>query len=178
MEKERNLTLKQEKGWSLRAIAVELQCSCFTVRKWWRHERDHKQLRPRGRPGKGILSTYPESLIDKAVEIKQAHPHWGPANVRLELKKELAQPAAKIPSRARLAVLFKVRCREAVQSRQTRAYPEQAPVPSRHPHQRWPVDAQEGLSLIGGEKINILDVRDPCGLAIGSHALITSTEKR
>jgi transposase-like protein len=79
----RYILQRKESGASLGQIAQELTCSFQTVRKWWRYQRDGRQPRRRGRPAQGVLSTYPEVVRAKAVELKQAHPHWGPASVKL-----------------------------------------------------------------------------------------------
>jgi len=109
---------RKQGGVSLERIAEEIGCAPMTARKWWRYQRDGTQPRPRGRPPLGILGTYPGTVGDTAVAIKRAHPHWGPANVRLELKRQLELEEEALPSSARLSTLFKARCPEAVQPRQ------------------------------------------------------------
>ncbi len=174
----RQILERKRAGECLAAIARELQCSFYTVRKWWRCGRDGQERQRRGRPVCGALSTYPSDLRAKAIELKRSHPHWGPLNVRLELQRVFPWATDAWPSPASLARLFKERCPEAVQARTRRAYPEHAPVHVQYPHQRWQVDAQEGLALVPQEKVNLLDVYDPSGLAIGSHAFVTTTPKR
>ncbi len=79
------LAVRRAAGATYRCIADELHCAYETVRKHARRQRDHKVSRARGRPAHGILSTYPPELVERAVAVKRAHPHWGPANVRWEL---------------------------------------------------------------------------------------------
>ena len=164
---------KKAKGMSIRAISIELKCSFETGRKWWRYERDQRKPRPRGRPKRGPLSTYAPAVVEKAVELKKAHPHWGPDMVKLAMVKQLQLDPARLPSAARLSVLFKQRCPEAVQPRQRRL---QAPADPkvREVHQRWQMDAKEGLSL-GNERANVQEIRD-CysGLMIVSQAFLTT----
>jgi hypothetical protein len=45
-------------------------------------------------------------LAEQAVALKRSHPHWGPANVRLELQEQLGLAVADLPSDARLATLY------------------------------------------------------------------------
>ena len=105
-------------GESLVEISRAMHCSYETVRKWWRIGRDQRQVRARGRPKRGPLSTYPQAVREKAIELKQEHAHWGPKRIQLELKTGLCLREEELPSAARLSVLFKQRCPEAVQPRQ------------------------------------------------------------
>jgi len=168
--------VSQEKatGKSLVQISVEMHCSFETVRKWWRYERDQTKPRVRGRPKRGALSTYPAQVREKAVEVKKAHPHWGPEMVKLELKKVLSLPPEELPSAARLSVLFKQNCADAVQPRQRRLLPPSDPKVV-GVHQRWQMDAKEGI-LVGAERVNVQEIRDIfSGLMITSQAFVTTT---
>lgn len=169
---------RKEAGAPLREIAAELDCAYETARKWWRYQRDGKQAAARGRPAKGILSTYPEQVRTEAINIKRAHPHWGPANVKLEMKERLSLTDEELPSDARLSGLFKAKCPEAVQPRQRRTYPEKPPPTAIIPHQCWQTDTKEGVRLGDDDVANILEVRDPfAAFMIASQAFVTTSEK-
>lgn len=130
------LDRRRQAGATLRIIASELQCSFETVRKWARRLGTGRPTRPRGRPAAGILSTYPAPVAEAAVAIKRRHPHWGPANVNLELRRQFDLQPPELPSEARLSALFKAKCSEAVQPHQRQQYPER-PIPKAGvPHQR------------------------------------------
>jgi hypothetical protein len=164
-------------GKSLRQIGEELECSTETVRKWWRCQHNGRIVRLRGRPKRGALSTYPGEVREKALEIKRAHAHWGPAMVKLELKKVLELNETELPCAASLSILFKESCPEAVQPRQVRSLPPPDPKVG-HVHQRWQMDAKEGIP-IGAERVNVQEIRDVhSGLMINSQAFITTTPKR
>lgn len=172
------ISRRKRGGASLEQIAHELECSWETVRKWWRYARDGIRPRPRGRPSTGVLSTYSPLVSETAVAIKRAHPHWGPANVNLELKRQLGLEADQLPSQARLSALFKAECPEAVQPRSRRIYPERCPSSVTHPHQRWQVDGKEKVPVGDGDVVTILEVRDPVGaLMIADEAFVTTTAK-
>lgn len=165
-------------GATLPEIATDLNCSPETTRKWWRHRQDGTCPRPRGRPPSGVLSSYPALVREQAVAIKRAHPHWGPANVKLELKRQLELSDDELPSDSRLSVLFKTQCPEAVQPRKRRQYPEKPPPEVTHPHQRWQMDGKETVPLGDQDVATILNIRDPVGaLMISSQAIVTTTEK-
>ena len=167
---------RRQAGASLAQIAMELGCATVTVRKWWRRRRAGQPARPRGRLRQGILSTYPAELVQEAVELKQTHPHWGPANVKLQLKRDARFGSMRLPSAARLAALFGARCPTAVQRRVKQAYPNQAVPKARYPHQRWQLDGKERVVLGQGRLVTILTVRDPVGgLMIASQAIDTTT---
>jgi hypothetical protein len=168
----------KRQGISLAQMAQWLNCSCITVRKWWRRQRDHQPARPRGRPKRGILSSYPEALRSLAIQLKEEHPHWGPAMIHLEIRSRAEWKDQALPSEARLTALFKQACPNAVRSHSRRAYPEQPPKRVGRPHVRWQMDAKEGVR-IGHDYATILDIRDPAGaLMIASCAFLVTTVKR
>lgn len=170
------LRTRKQAGETLQRIAEELHCSYGTARKWWRRER-RQQTRPvRGRPRRGVLSTYPASLIEAAVAIKRAHPHWGPANVTVELQQQSRWAQTHLPSRARLAALFKAVCPEVVQPHRPRTYPEQPLPKAQTPHQRWQIDGKEKVALGDHDVATVLNIRDPASaVMIGSQAIVTTT---
>jgi len=91
------ISQKKGAGESLVQISREMQCSYETVRKWWRMESDQRQPRARGRPKRGPLSTYPVPVSEKAIQLKQDHPHRGPKMVKLELAKVLCLSEKRFP---------------------------------------------------------------------------------
>jgi hypothetical protein len=134
--------------------------------------------RLRSRPRTGILSTYPVRTREEAVSLRRGHPHWGPANVKLELVHQLGLEAAELPSDARLSALFKAECPEAVHPREKRHYPERAPPKASRPHQCRQIDEKEAVRVGDRGRVNILNVRDPVGaLMITSRAFVKTTEK-
>lgn len=158
-------------------LARDLGCAVITIRKHARRQRDHQVARPRGRPAHGILSTYPAELVERAVAVKRAHPHWGPANVQVELQRSPDLATVSLPSRARLSALFKTRCSEAVQPHRHPAYPERALPHAGAAHQRWQMDAKEKVVLAEQAIASVLNVRDPVtALMIASQAFLTTTD--
>ncbi len=98
----------------------------------------------------------------------------GPKRVKLELKKVLSLRAEELPSAARLSVLFKQRCPEAVQPRQRRLLP-----PPRSQSQRTCISAGRWMpkkgSGWGAERVNVQEIRDMySGLMITSQAFVTT----
>jgi len=170
------LAVRRTAGATYQSIAQDLGCAYETVRKHARRQRDHQVPRARGRPAHGILSTYPSELVDRAVALKQAHPHWGPANVRLELSRHTGLALSNLPSRARLSALFKARCPEAVQPHHHQHYSER-PVPKAgYVHQRWQMDAKEKIPMNDHAATTVLNVRDPVSaVMIASQAFLTTT---
>jgi len=170
------VAVRRAAGASYRCLAQELGCAYETVRKHARRQRDHQVTRARGRPAHGILSTYPAELVERAVAVKRAHPHWGPANVRLELSRSTGLAAADLPSSARLSALFKARCPDAVQPHRRPHYPERAVPRAADAHQRWQMDAKEKVPLAEQAVATVLNVRDPVtAVMIASQAFLTTT---
>ena len=150
------LSRRRQAGATLATIAAELKCAHVTVRKWWRRQRRGQAAPVRGRSRHGILSTYPAELVERALELKRAHPHWGPANVKLELKREVRFQHSRLPSDPRLFGLFKARCPEAVQPHRRQVYPAQPPAKSQRSHQRWQIDGKEKVALGSDQVATIL----------------------
>jgi len=174
MAEQQYLLSRKHAGASLRTIAAELQCARATVRKHWRRLSKGAVPPPRGRPARGVLSTFPPALIACAVELKRAHPHWGPAAIRLELAAQPTWAAQPLPSLTRLSALFRQRCPEAVQPRKRTVYPQPAPQRPTAPHQRWQMDAKEQVALQTGEAATVLSLRDPvAALMLHSRAILT-----
>jgi hypothetical protein len=114
-----------------------------------------------------------------AVEIKQAHPHWGPANVLLELRQAFGDSQGRFPSLSRLSALFKARCPQAVQRRSPPDDPQPPPVPAQQVHHCWQIDAKEAIRLADGQIAACLEIRDPVsGVMIASQAFLTTLTPR
>jgi hypothetical protein len=173
-EEQAYLTRRKASGATHQAVANELGCARETVRKHWRRQRHGRVAAKRGRPKRGVLSSYPADVRAKAIALKQAHPHWGPANVRVELQTGLELKEADLPSPARLAALFKAECPEAVQAHQRGLFRQVPPGSVHQPHQRWQLDAKESVRLTDGTQVSVLEARDPAGgLMIMSQVWVT-----
>lgn len=178
-EAEKNYIYEQKlSGRRLADIAAELECTYSTARKWWRYRRDGTKPRPRGRPAKGVLSTYPEAVRQKAIALKRACPHRGPAMIRLDLQTALDLDETELPSASRLAALFQEACPEAVQTYRPRQYPETSPTTATQPHQIWQMDGKEKVAIGAKDVATVLNIRDPySAVMIASQATITTTAK-
>jgi transposase InsO family protein/transposase-like protein len=171
------LQQRKEMGISLGQIAQELQCSIETTRKWWRLLGKKKRPGLRGRPKHGILSTYPQAVREKVIAVKQAHPHWGPISIKLEMQHDPQWAQEALPSNACLSSLFQQVCPQAVQPRQHRlTRPKKNNVHA--PHQRWQMDAKEGVR-VGHDWVTIQEIRDVfSGVMLAALAFVTTTTKR
>jgi putative transposase len=168
-EKERIYTAKLT-GRSLAAIAADLNCSYQTARKWWRQARDHGrsafQQSRRGRAATGILSRFAPAVTARALSLKREHPTWGPDRVRSELQPDPSLLGLRLPSRSRLAVLFKTACPDLVAPRRPRSPPASAPPHPTAVHECWQLDCQEAILLADDHRASICTIRDPVGAAI------------
>lgn len=88
-------------GLTYEQIAERYAVSPMCVRYWCR-----KQGKGEGvenhyyNPRSGILSQFDESIRVKILELRQAHPRWGPASIGLQLSKDTALQSFGIPSRS------------------------------------------------------------------------------
>ncbi|HET9326343.1 MAG TPA: helix-turn-helix domain-containing protein [Candidatus Eisenbacteria bacterium] len=168
-EKERLYAAKIQ-GRSLPSIAAELGCSTETARKWWRLARDHgraafHQAR-RGRAATGVLSRFAPAVSNRALTLKRDHPSWGSDRVLADLMHDPTLSALPLPSRSRLALLFKTECPELVAPRRARTSPPPAPAAPRAVHECWQLDFQEASVLADDHRASICTLRDPVGAAI------------
>ena len=168
-EKER-LYAEKLRGRSLSTIAAELGCSRETARKWWRIARDHGraafQHPRRGRAATGVLSRFAPALTSRALTLKRDHPSWGPDRVQSELGRDPTLVGLRLPSRSRLALLFKTACPDLVAPRRPRSPPAVAPTTPTAVHECWQLDCQEALPLADDRRASICTLRDPVGAAI------------
>jgi transposase InsO family protein len=153
---------RAQEGVSDAAIACDLGCSLWTVRKWRRiGQRDERStMRPVGRPRVGPLGTSPPLLVQAVRELRREHPGWGPLTILAMLQVDPVWADAVLPSRARLAAFLKA---EGF----TRHYQRRSRLPSpkrwevAEPHDEWQLDAQ-GVTLVAGVGkvmlINAVDV--------------------
>jgi transposase-like protein len=168
-EKER-IYAEKIRGRSLPAIAAELGCALATARKWWRIARDHGraafgQVR-RGRTATGVLSRFPPAITQQALALKRAHPAWGPDRILTDLGHDPTLRGLPLPSRARLAVLFKTTCPDVVAARRPRLPAPAAPPQPTAVHECWQLDFQEAIPLADDQRASICTIRDPFGAAI------------
>src|SRR4051794_16294630 len=100
------ITERAAAGQSDAAIAAELGCSVWTVRKWRRQGQQHGRsglTSQMGRSASGALGTHPPTLPEAIVQMRRAHPGWGPDTLLAELRLDPAWADQPLPSRARIA---------------------------------------------------------------------------
>jgi hypothetical protein len=143
-------------------LAAALGCSIWTVRKWRRrgqHQGHAGLTSRRGRPAKEPLSTVPQPLRDAILTLRRAHPGCGPTTIVVELRANPAWHNHPLPSRSRIAALFK-------QAKLTRRYarhrdlPASQPANAALPHDECELDAQGWMMLDGIGKLCLVTVLD------------------
>lgn len=168
-DKER-LYAEKVRGRSLAAIATDLGCSYATARKWWRVARDHGRAalaQPRrGRAPTGVLSRFAPLVTSRALNLKREHPSWGADRTLTELERDPDLTDLRLPSRSRLAVLFKTECPDLLAPRRPRPRPPSAPPRPSAVHECWQLDFQEAIPLADDHRASICNIRDPFGAAI------------
>jgi len=77
-----------------------------------------------------------------------------------ELQRDPTLTGLRLPSRSRLAVLFKTACPELVAPRRPRSPPQPAPGAPTAVHECWQLDCQEALPLADDHRASICTLRD------------------
>jgi len=143
-------------------LAAALGCSIWTVRKWRRRGQHlgRPGLTPTlGRPAKAPLSTIPPALRETILTLRRAHPGWGPTTILAELRADPAWCEQPLPSRSRIAALFK-------HAKLTRRYsrhrdlPTPKPITDTHPHDEWELDAQGWMPIDGSGNVCLVNIID------------------
>jgi transposase InsO family protein len=157
-----DITERAAAGQSDSTIAADLSCSVWTVRKWRRRGEQHGRTgltSHMGRPASGALSTYPSTLREAILQMRQAHPGWGPDTLLAELRLDPAWAEQPLPSRARIAALLKA-------AKVTRRYQRHSdlPVPPAKsdgaPHDEWELDAQGHMPVDGIGSVCLITIID------------------
>lgn len=150
-------------GQSDAEIALALQRPLLTIRKWRR--RNQHQGRAgltslMGRPATGVLGQFPGEIVDEILQMRAAHPGWGPLTIRTELQRDVRFVGLRLPSRSRMAAYLKLKDKVKKYERH-HDLPQPATSSVKRPHQEWEVDAQGKIAISGlgsASIINILDV--------------------
>jgi transposase InsO family protein len=115
-----------------------------------------------GRPASGILGSYRQKLKEAILELRKAHPGWGPKTILMELRQDPYWGAQPLPSRARVAAWLR-------QAGLVRKYERQIDLPqpereqAEKPHQIWQMDAPGSLRVKGLRgRTRVIHVIDVC----------------
>lgn len=154
---------RAERGETDSEMAVAMQLSPMTVRKWRRraqHQGRSGLTSRRGRPATGALSQASPELRQAIREWRTAHPGWGPDTLRVECQKDPRFQDEAIPSRSRVAAFLKAENLVRPYERHTDL--QQPPVPqSLAAHLEWEMDAQGVRQVTGVGKVSIINIGDP-----------------
>ncbi len=145
-------------------IAKAMDRSVHTIRKWRRRFVKNGKLGltvKMGRPASGVLGSYPEELQDAILQMRKAHPGWGPKTILMELQQDTYWSKRTLPSRSRVAAFLH-------QEGLTRKYRRHIDLPEperghiERPHEEWQMDAQASMRIKGlsgrTSVIHVIDV--------------------
>ncbi len=145
-------------------IGKAMERSNHTIRKWRRRFIKYGKsgfVTKRGRPVSGVLSSYDEKLREAILEMRKAHPGWGPKTLLMELQQDPYWKTQPLPSRSRIAAFLH---QEGLVRKYSRHI--ELPQPERKklvkPHEEWQMDAQASIKIKGLQGrtsvIHIIDV--------------------
>jgi hypothetical protein len=159
-------------------IAATLHCSVWTVRKWRRIGQRQGRAGlapPLGQPPTGPLGSIAPALRAAILAMRRSHPGWGADTILAELRTDPVWAEQKLPSRARIAALFK-------HAKLTRRYnrhtdlPEPVAAPEGRPHDKWELDAQGPVFVENLGKVCLVNVIDTTSrLKVESYPCVDTT---
>jgi transposase len=162
-------------GQSSREIAVELERSLATVRKWRQRYRRKGRAglsSQMGRPTTGVLATAPAEMKDAILDLRGQHPGWGAQTLRLEIGKDERFAGMSMPSRSRIAAYLKEQNKVHKYERH-QDLPEPKSRPVQRPHQEWEMDAQGVTTVTGLGKVSFINLLDVVShTSVDSHACL------
>jgi transposase len=143
-------------------IAERVGCSVWTARKWRRRAQKRGRLgftSHMGRPVTGPVSTFPDTLKEAILHLRQLHPGWGPNTLLTALKMDACWTDQRLPSRAEIARLLK---HAGLTRRDPRHHDLLHPprAEPRTPHQEWQMDAQGIMRVEGVGKVSLITIVD------------------
>lgn len=160
-------------GQSSCEIAVELERSLATVRKWRQRYRRKGRAglsSQMGRPTTGVLATAPAEMKDAILDLRGKHPGWGAQTLRLEIGKDVRFVGLSMPSRSRIAAYLKEQNKVRKYERH-QDLPEPKSQSVQRPHQEWEMDAQGVTTVAGLGKVSFINLLDVFShTSIDSHA--------
>lgn len=164
---------RADAGQSSREIAVALEWSLATVRKWRQRYRRKGRAglsSQMGRPATGALATAPAEMKDAILDLRGKHPGWGAQTLRLEIGKDERFAGLSIPSRSRIVAYLKGRNKVRKYERH-QDLPEPKSQSVQRPHQEWEMDAQGVTTVAGLGKVSFINLLDVVShTSIDSHA--------
>jgi transposase InsO family protein/transposase-like protein len=143
-------------------IARSIGCSISTVRKWRRlfEKKGRIGLSPHlGRPPTGIFSKASAELKQTIIQLRKAHPGWGPTTLLVALGKTAPWASSQLPSRAVLAAFLK-QCGLTRHYQPHTALVQPPKEPLVQPHQEWQLDAQGSIEVSGVGKVSLITIID------------------
>lgn len=150
-------------GETYQEIADDLGVSYECIRYWCRKLRKGESSVSQywGRP-QGLLSTFAPQIAEKILELRRAHPKWGPKSIRHELGKAKELEGLRLPSRPQIGAYLHHRP-EFRRKPKISSGKRQKPRKATRVHQRWQIDFKLGVPLENGRQVNLHTIRDEFG---------------
>jgi len=143
-------------------IAVAMECSVWTVRKWRRkyQQEGRSGLSSRlGRPATGALGQFSLEIRDAVREMRDSNSGWGALTIQVELESDRRFTGMKLPSRPRIAAFLKQEDLTRKYERHSELSQPQAVEPERA-HEEWEVDAKGVIKVPDLGSVSIININD------------------
>ena len=151
-------------GETYQAIADREGVSKWTVRYWYRRQRDGGGCETRyRREPTGLLGRFDPKVRYCVLRLRLKHPRWGPNRILARLKRQQSLRGFTLPSESSIGRYLHQWPR--FRRRPKRKRVSERPKPPTQVHQRWQIDFKMGIALKHHALVNLHTVRDPVGEA-------------
>lgn len=150
---------RHQNGETLAEIAIRMNRSMYTVRKWWRAYRDQGwaglEVKDKGPPKVGALGRFDPMVKYVALRLKREHPGWGTPMLRLYMKRQSSLANKVIPKNTALWNYLKQFGDRLIKPKRLPTKRPQSETPKRgqQPHECWEMDFKGDERVAGCDKI-------------------------
>lgn len=154
---------RSERGQTDPDMAVAMDLSVWTVRKWrrqWAQLGRSGLASHLGRPATGPLGQAPTEVRAAVLQLRQAHSGWGAQTLCLELEADARfQGRGVIPCRSGVAAFLKHHGLTRKYERRS-ALPQPPVSAPQRAHEEWEMDAKGVMQVLPAGKVSLINICD------------------
>lgn len=177
-QEDRNLIEELVKsGFRSSEIALRVGWSVKTVEKWRLRIRQSKTESLMGRPKRGALSQFSESVCGQVKSWRNEYEGWGSKTIKCEFSVQQRWQKEKLPSSSTIYRYLKQECLVKKNERH-QLLPHLPKIGAKEPHDLWQMDGQGNEWVNGVGVVSMLNVKDVVsGIHVGIYPAHMKSER-